>query len=232
MDHVEATHIQAPSRYLRDELSPSEARAFEEHFFSCPECADELRLEDAFAENARAVFLDESREQCRRAQPGPAPRAQLRPEPGSHWWERFRFSFPATLAAAVCLLAVVAVQNLTTIPHLKTEVAQLSSGEAPFAFPLTRARGDAGESVTVPPRSAFFMPYFLLPGGAAFARYTCDVQTRDGVNKKHVTVDAPPPGQPLGLLLLRSEFPSGIYSIKVRGDNAQDPIATYTMRIK
>jgi hypothetical protein len=163
--------------------------------------------------------------------PSYAPCHAHRSEPGSHWWERFGFSFQAPLAAAVCLLAVVAVQNLTTIPHLKTEVAQLSSGEAPFTFPLTRARGDAGVSVTVPDRSVFFIPYFLLPGGAAFARYTCDVQTHDGVTKKHVTVAAPPPGQPLGLLLLRSEFPSGIYSIKVRGDNAQDPIATYTMNL-
>ena len=39
MDHVEASHMQASSRYLRDELSPSEARAFEEHFFSCPDVA-------------------------------------------------------------------------------------------------------------------------------------------------------------------------------------------------
>jgi Putative zinc-finger len=222
MDHVEASHMQAPSRYLRDELSPSEARAFEEHFFSCLECADELRLENAFAENARAVFLEESREQTRRAGISPATRHE--PSPG--WWERWRFAWAMPLAAAACLLAVVGVQNA----HLRTNIARLSTGEAPYAFPLKLARGT--EAVSVPDTSVFFMPYFFLPGGAASGHFICDIETPSGARKKELKVSAPPPGQPLRLMLLRTEFPSGAYVIKVRGENAPEPIAAYAMDLK
>ena len=44
MDHAEATASHATERYLLDELSAAEADAFEDHYFDCAECADELRL--------------------------------------------------------------------------------------------------------------------------------------------------------------------------------------------
>ncbi|MGI8744566.1 MAG: zf-HC2 domain-containing protein [Bryobacteraceae bacterium] len=221
MGHAEATRIQAPARYLLGELSPSEVEGFEEHYFSCRECGDEIRLQTIFAENARAVFRD-------RANFAPAT-LPARSNPG--WWERLRTAFAlpfaASVATAACLLALVGFQNLVTIPHLKTEVSQLSSGEAPFSFPLKIARG--AEAIGIPQDSVFFMPYFYLPGGAAFSHYVCDVQMKAGNRHKRLTVSAPPPGQPLRLMLLRSEFPSGTYTVTVRGDNSPDPIATYSM---
>ena len=44
MDHAEATNTQATERYLLGDLNAAEADAFEEHFFDCAECADELRV--------------------------------------------------------------------------------------------------------------------------------------------------------------------------------------------
>lgn len=223
MDHAEATRIQATSRYLLGELPPSEADAFEEHYFSCRECAEELKIETLFAENARAVFRD-------RANFAPATSAS-RPQAGPGWWERLRAGmavpFAAALATAGCLLGVIGFQNLVTIPHLKTEVSQLSSGEAPFEFPLKLARG--AESIAVPRDAVFFVPYFYLPGGAAFGHYVCDLQMKGGSTHKTLKVSAPPPGQPLRLMLLRSQYPSGTYTVTVRGENAPDPIARYTM---
>src|ERR1700730_4400894 len=43
MDHETAIRVQAAERYLLDEFSPEERTEFEDHFFGCSECADEVR---------------------------------------------------------------------------------------------------------------------------------------------------------------------------------------------
>lgn len=223
MDHSEASRINASERYAQGELTPGEVEAFEAHFFSCPTCAKDITFENAFAENVKAVF----REQPRAA----VDRIAAASKPG--WWEglqaRWDFATLAPLVSTACLLAVVGFQNLTTIPQLRMEVAQVTSGEAPFPLPLTLARGN--EAISVPKKSPLFTPYVFLPGAAASAHYICDIETEAGARVKHLTVSAPPAGQPLALLLKRSDFSSGIYLLKVRSENGPDPIATYTMAL-
>ena len=231
MDHSEATRIKASERYVQGELTATEVEAFEEHFFSCATCAKDLTFENAFAENVKAVFRERTalaRDAV--ALDGSAPnRHALKPR----WWEglpgRWKFATWVPVAAAACLLAVVGFQNQTTIPNLRTEVAQVTSGEAPFPIPLKIARGT--EVINVPKSAFLFMPYLFPPEGTASAHYICDIETTAGVRVKHLTVSAPPAGQPLALLLKRSDFPSGIYQLNVRGENGPDPIATYTMTL-
>jgi len=55
MDHDDAVRCQAAERYVAGELPPDETDAFEEHFFDCQECAEEVRWEQIFLANARAV---------------------------------------------------------------------------------------------------------------------------------------------------------------------------------
>jgi len=59
MDHATALRLRAAERYRTHELTPAERDAFEEHFFECPECAAAVRLEQAFAANARAALRDQ-----------------------------------------------------------------------------------------------------------------------------------------------------------------------------
>src|SRR6185369_6283770 len=53
MDHRHAVETLAMERYLLDEMTGQERDAFEEHFFSCAECAEDARaagaLRDAVA---------------------------------------------------------------------------------------------------------------------------------------------------------------------------------------
>lgn len=49
MDHSEAQQSQAVERYILFEMKPDEREAFEEHFFDCRECAQDVR------ESARLV---------------------------------------------------------------------------------------------------------------------------------------------------------------------------------
>src|SRR5258708_13345035 len=53
MEHTESVESMAAERYLLGEMLPEERDAFEEHFFGCAECADDLRAGAAIAAGAR-----------------------------------------------------------------------------------------------------------------------------------------------------------------------------------
>ena len=55
MNHVDAIQLRAAERYALNQLSAPEAEAFEEHFFSCTECAEEVRWVTMFEANAPKV---------------------------------------------------------------------------------------------------------------------------------------------------------------------------------
>ncbi|MGH9645034.1 MAG: zf-HC2 domain-containing protein [Terriglobales bacterium] len=221
MDHTMATHMQAPFRYLDGTLSPSDAAAFEEHFFSCTECAEELRITTIVAENARAVFREEAHQAILDA--------EARRKQKAGWWERLRLGFAVPAAATAALLIAVFYQNAITIPHLKTDVAALT-GAAPFSFPLKQARGES--TVSIPRQARFFMPYFYLPNHAPVARYICTFEPQSGGRTiERMVVEAPPAGQPIQVVLRHSDFPSGTYAVTVRGENLSNPIAIYRMDI-
>src|SRR5436305_13962826 len=67
MHHDTAIRINASERYFLSELTGEDRHAFEEHFFMCPECAEDVRALTVFAANAKAVFREEAS--------GPAPHA-------------------------------------------------------------------------------------------------------------------------------------------------------------
>ena len=99
MEHEEAVSSLAAERYVAHELSPAEQLAFEEHFFDCPKCADEVRFEMTFAANVRAVLREQRmRHRPHRAGPvGYAVCGSLRPTPA------LGFSFAANLVLVVGL---------------------------------------------------------------------------------------------------------------------------------
>ena len=59
MDHTEATRELMTERYLLGELSPAQKDAFEEHFFSCGECAEAVAQGAYFVDNARAALAEQ-----------------------------------------------------------------------------------------------------------------------------------------------------------------------------
>src|ERR1700683_1400267 len=88
MEHNDAIGCQAAARYVAGELSPEGRDSFEAHFFDCAECAEEVRWEQIFAANVRAISRD-PREQPRR----------------TSWWEACQVWFRARPAFAVSLAA-------------------------------------------------------------------------------------------------------------------------------
>src|ERR1700730_4135521 len=58
MDHDYAIENHAAEQYLLGELTKPEWEEFEEHYFSCPECAEAVRTGAYFVDNAQAVLLE------------------------------------------------------------------------------------------------------------------------------------------------------------------------------
>ena len=106
MDHEVALKNQAVERYFLGEMKPDERDAFEEHFFLCESCSEDVQATSAFLDNARSAL------KVRRDWPQPA--REKRP------W--FRPSFAFASVAALCL-AFIGYQNVAVIPALKAPQA-------------------------------------------------------------------------------------------------------------
>src|SRR5579859_7429654 len=53
MDHNEAVRLQAAEKYLSGEFTRAQRDEYEEHYFDCPTCAEELKATVAFMESAK-----------------------------------------------------------------------------------------------------------------------------------------------------------------------------------
>ncbi len=56
MNHLLAVKSRATERYLLDELDEESRLAFEEHYFSCHDCATDVKTTAQFVDNAKAVL--------------------------------------------------------------------------------------------------------------------------------------------------------------------------------
>jgi anti-sigma factor RsiW len=104
MEHNRAVEIQAVERYMLGEMPPEEREDFEEHYFTCAECARDMRAAARFRANARELL--------RNPEQFSPPVAERR----NAWW---RLPTMVPLTAAFALLGVVGYQNLVTLPALQ-----------------------------------------------------------------------------------------------------------------
>src|SRR6185312_11725212 len=114
MDHAEANKIQAVERYLLGDLQSSEREEFEEHFFSCPECAEEVMTGATFVDNTRAV-LREDAQQAKKTFPALADAVRAN-------WFRSRFITTMAVAGFAVLAVATGYQNTVEIPRLEDAI--------------------------------------------------------------------------------------------------------------
>ncbi len=225
MEHEDATRIQACTRYLMGSLSPAEAAEFEEHYFTCPDCAEELKAGSIFGEDVRAVF----HEQAQRLLPA-SPVVLPQTVPG--WLERMRLGFALPFGAAACLalipFGVVIYQNTVSLPGLRAQVADLTAPQSLAQIPLKANRGPG--SVVVPKNHRFWVAYFNLPANMKFPA-SCQIESSRGTKLKPIELLAPAPGQPSAVLLRRSDFKGGLYKFRIRGTGSDAVLATYELDI-
>jgi anti-sigma factor RsiW len=171
MDHNEATQQMAAERYLLGELTPDLRDAFEEHAFDCPECAVDLRAGAAFI-GAAKVELPKIAE-ASAALPKPE---IIRPTKKRFDWQAWlRPVFAVPVFAA--LLALVAYQNLDTIPSLRKAASEPSI--LPSASFHAGTRGAAHASVEADHTKGAALS-IELPQESGYASFAFDLYDPQG----------------------------------------------------
>ena len=78
MDHSEAVRLQAAEKYLLGELPEAQREEYEEHYFDCQLCAEEIKATVAFMESTRDVIREGTRQTFEEKRLVPVPAANGR----------------------------------------------------------------------------------------------------------------------------------------------------------
>ncbi|HEX6098302.1 MAG TPA: zf-HC2 domain-containing protein [Thermoanaerobaculia bacterium] len=217
MDHSEATAAYATDRYLLGELTAAEADAFEEHFFDCADCADELRVGLRFMNGGHGM----AREAAAPEEPKVVRLDQHRPR-RTAW-------LPAAVAAAL-VLAVTTPLLLRLRPATGVSVGPSVEQTRQHSFLLEASRG-AGD---VPVLDGKVRNDLVLdvPVDPAYSRYEARIQ-RPGGPSLTVPVTPDPNGEPTSLSV--SGLSAGAHELVIVGfdqGGRQTDLATYRFLVR
>ena len=205
MTHAEAVEQQMVERYFLGELREDEANAFEQHYFECVACAEDVRLTADFQEAAKEALA---------MRPDPQ-RAPARTEERSNWlsWLVFRPSW----ALAAVFMCIAGWQTLFRIPRLEhlAQVAQ-SPQEVAAAVLRSETRGDA-PTITIPRSQRSLLLIFDVNTEAVEGSYEAELKREGGAVIFSKTINAPPPGTSVNLLVPASGLAPGSYTLTVHG---------------
>lgn len=212
MNHTESLQLMAAERYLLDELTADQRDAFEQHAFDCMECSLDLRAGAAFIHEAKVQLP-----QLTQTAPSAPPSVPARPKLIKKWWTMFwQPAFAAPVFAT--LLAIIAFQNLSTIPALRS--AATEPRVAPWASVHTGTRGGAHTVVQADPSQGAVL-LIDAPADSSFTSY--DFELYDAANKlswSHslpVSADANAAAATLSLYLPPAKWRPGSYTLSFFG---------------
>jgi putative zinc finger protein len=207
MDHEISVKTQAAEKYLLGELRPAEREAFEQHFFECSECAEDVRIGFEFTENAKAVFRQE-----------PAPIYQSTRSPARRDW--FAWMRPALLAPAAASLAIVAFsgyQNVIEIPALRAHVEELQRPQIVASTVLAPSSRSSVPSIAISPAVQFVQLSLAIGALAPAERYQCDLRSDSGKSIATVPISKLDPDANLTLLIPTASLSIGYYEAVLAG---------------
>ena len=205
MDHTAVVREKMTERYLLNELDSDLRDEFEEHYFDCPECAQDVSAGYQFVEQSKVVLAERSELVPVRAIPD---RARVQ----RGWFAWLRPAFAAPVLAL--LLAVVGYQNLVTYPRLQSE---LKRPQVLPAVSVNLGMWGAGGTATGVPEGKGLVLYLRIPPDGAYARYTAELYNPGGKPEGSFTI-APRPGQDLWPVTVpRIDRQAGTYTLAVRG---------------
>ena len=211
MDHTEAVRLQAAEKYLLGELSKEQRDEYEEHYFSCAECAEELKASVVFVEGARQVLRDEAKERVAAA------RDKERGKQGWFAWLRPAFAAPAFAA----LLLVIGYQNALTIPGLKQANSRAAAIKVAKSFSLlaVRSAGAGSEIIRVRPDEGYGLDVDIPPTSSADG-YICEVQDEAGKARVTLPVSADEAKRTVHVNVPGGSLPAGKYAFVVYSGQA------------
>jgi len=214
MNHDEAIRLKAAEKYLLGELNAELRDQYEDHYFGCAECAQDVRTGAVFIDNARDVLGSGS---VAVAELG----AKHLPARSGGWWTallRPAFAIPAL----ALLLLVAGYQNAVTIPHLKAALSQSDVAQTLPSFSLIsgNSRGGAPLAISVPAGKPFSL-FVDIPPKGGYASYVCEFQTESGTPELSLNISADEAKRTVQLLIPAGRLASGKHVLVVRGLDSQ-----------
>jgi hypothetical protein len=212
MNHSEAVRLKAAEKYLLGELSAELRDQYEDHYFGCAECAQDISAGAVFVANARDVWRTEPLA-------GTSSEPAARPERirSGGWWNAVLR--PAFVVPALALLLIVAgYQNAVTIPHLRTIASQSETAQTLPSFSLIaqNSRGASPLTISVPAGKPFSL-FIDIPPQSQFASFVCEFQDESGAPELSLNVSAQEAKQTVQLLVPAGRLASGRHVLVVRG---------------
>lgn len=197
MDHQIAIRDKLAERYLLNELDDRVREDFEEHYFTCEQCAEDVRLGARFIENTRSVFEEEAA--------APVPRTAPSGGGWLHWiWN----PLPAYALAAALALAMIVQRS--------PNGSLVQQPRAISAVELRPATRGTPQTVRVAPDARVVE---LMVGVAAGKSYSCTITNRQGVVLS--TIDTPVlPTSQLILLIPADQLHDGPFRLMVRSEQS------------
>jgi hypothetical protein len=198
--HQEAVESLATERYLLDDMSGADRQAFEDHFFACDLCADDIRVAAAMFKGAKAGFAG--------GVPAQVVPITARPAAVKPVWYR---SAALPWAAAAALAAVTTYQSFWVVPSLRQD-------DAPMAIVPVSLRPASRGAEAVVPLPADRAPITLaveINEPADNGQLIYEVKSADGRAIVSGRAAAPAPGTPLLLLIPSTLVGSSHYILSV-----------------
>jgi anti-sigma factor RsiW len=195
MSHENAIETLAIERYLLGEMAEEERDAFEEHFFSCPECADDARAARAMRDGVAAGIVSRAATTPGRVLEMPAARRRIA-------------STIVPWAAAASLALVAGYQAFVVQPALRR-----SAGPTVLS-PVTLRPASRGEEPVVLASGALVTLAVDL-GGAIDGEIAYEIRQASGATIASDRAPAPKDGAPLLLLVPAALLPPGQHYVLV-----------------
>lgn len=210
MDHQEALQLGAVERYLLNDLPEPQRAAFEDHFFTCQDCASDLRV--------TADFIDLSRKELGHDtwQSGTSK------TPKRSWWELF--ARPAVLSPAFgLLLVIIAYQNGVVLPRFNEQNSRLRQPGVVTTLSFIGANSRGGSASSI--KGAADQPILLsfdVPASQPYPSYVCILIAASGAVVWRVPVSAAEAQDTVSINVPAGALPAGDYTLVVQGLGAAD----------
>ncbi|MCC6391969.1 MAG: zf-HC2 domain-containing protein [Bryobacterales bacterium] len=152
MTHTEAESLGAVEKYLLNELSPVQRDEFEEHYFTCRQCAADVEVLSDTVEVIRKGIASETK-------------------PSGGIWHRLERPLAARISylCTLSLAGVLVYQHAVTLPQLRAELDRPQT--VLKLAPNVQRRGASGQF------QSFEMPVRFQPG---FTSYRVDFKDETG----------------------------------------------------
>jgi len=194
MEHEEAVKTKASERYMLGEMSESEAESFEDHYFDCSVCANDIRDEMKVLEWGREIAKGQSASVSRIS--------------------RRRFTQWIPLAAAAAL-----VVGLGLPMAMRSDEGPSASAGQSFALHAGASRGQAENVFKVAPGETLIVAVDVPVGeGSDFSTY--DATIRDAAGKTPFDPMSSPASRVVDdgtFELVLRDLPAGTYEVTIEG---------------